>query len=217
MREPSFRWLYLAGFLSSLVLLVPVVHMTPHAVRAGVAPRDAAWLIPILGFGSLAGRLILGHAADRLGRTRTLGVLHIVLGMLFLIWTVKVGFVTIALFAFAYGVCYGATIALRPAVVADHFAGSNLAAVTGLHYTSSVLGPLIGPAAFGYSVDLWNSDVIASCVAAVCLVAAGYFFGAKPPRVPLHRTSICRPRSDGARMRGFIGFSKARPLAMPAA
>jgi MFS family permease len=28
-REPSFRWLYVAGFLSSLVLLVPIVHMTP--------------------------------------------------------------------------------------------------------------------------------------------------------------------------------------------
>src|SRR5437870_1178328 len=170
-REPSFRWLYIAGFLSSLVLLVPVVHMTAHAVRAGVAPRDAAWLISILGFGSLAGRLILGHAADRLGRKRTLGVLHTALGMLFLTWTVRAGFVTLALFAFAYGVCYGATIALRPAVVADYFAGPNLAAVTGLHYTSSVLGPLVGPAAFGYSVDLWNSDVIASCVAAVCLVA----------------------------------------------
>jgi MFS transporter, OFA family, oxalate/formate antiporter len=216
-REPSFRWLYVAGFLSSLVLLVPIVHMTPHAVRAGVAQHDAAWLLSILGFGSLAGRLILGHAADRLGRKRTLGVLHIALGLLFLIWTVKVGFVTMALFAFAYGICYGATIALRPAVVADHFAGPNLAAVTGLHYTSSVLGPLVGPAAFGYSVDLWNSDVIASCVAAVCLVAAGYFFGAKPPRIPLRRTSLCRPRSSGTKMPGLTGFSNVRPLAMPTA
>ena len=54
-RDPRFRRLYLGGFLSSLVLLVPIVHMIPHAVRAGVAPRDAAWLISILGFGSLAG------------------------------------------------------------------------------------------------------------------------------------------------------------------
>jgi hypothetical protein len=111
--------------------------MIPHAFRAGVASRDAAWLISILGFGSLAGRLVLGHAADRLGRQRILGVLHVALGMLFLTWTIRVGFVTLALFAFAYGVCYGATIALRPAVIADHFAGPDLAAVTGLHYTSS--------------------------------------------------------------------------------
>ena len=55
-------------------------------------------------------------------------------------WTIRVGFVTLALFAFAYRVCYGATIAPRPAVIADHFAGPDLAAVTGLHYTSSVLG-----------------------------------------------------------------------------
>ena len=212
-REPSFRRLYIAGFLSSLVLLVPIVHMIPHSVRTGVAPRDAAWLISILGLGSLAGRLMLGHAADRLGRQRTLGVLHVALGMLFLAWTVKVGFVTLALFALAYGVCYGATIALRPAVIADHFAGPDLAAVTGLHYTSSVLGPLIGPAAFGYSVDFWSSDLIASCVAAACLIAAGYFFAGKPPQVRLHRVGICRPRPRCAKMRGFIGF---RPLALPA-
>ena len=215
-REPSFRRLYVAGFLSSLVLLVPVVHMIPHAVRAGLAPREAAWLISILGFGSLAGRLVLGHAADRLGRQGTLGALHIVLGLLFLIWTIKVGFVTVAFFAFAYGVCYGATIALRPAVVADHFAGPNLAAITGLHYTSSVLGPLIGPAAFGYSVDLWNSDLIASCVAAVCLVAAGCFFAAKPPRIPLRRMGIFPPRRSRTKLPGFSSFLKGQPWAIPA-
>jgi MFS family permease len=215
-REPSFRRLYVAGFLSSLVLLVPVVHMIPHAVRAGMAPHEAAWLISILGFGSLAGRLVLGHAADRLGRQGTLGALHIVLGLLFLIWTIKVGFVTVAFFAFAYGVCYGATIALRPAVIADHFAGPNLAAITGLHYTSSVLGPLVGPAAFGYSVDLWNSDLIASCVAAACLVAAGCFFAAKPPRILLRRMSICPPRPSRTKVPGFINFSKSQPSAIPA-
>jgi MFS family permease len=57
--EPTFRRLYVAGFLSSLVLLVPIVHMIPHAVRAGVNPHEATWLISILGLGSLAGRLML--------------------------------------------------------------------------------------------------------------------------------------------------------------
>jgi MFS transporter, OFA family, oxalate/formate antiporter len=215
-REPSFRRLYVAGFLSSLVLLVPVVHMIPHAVRAGMAPREAAWLISILGFGSLAGRLVLGHAADRLGRQGTLGALHVVLGLLFLIWTIKVGFITVAFFAFAYGVCYGATIALRPAVIADHFPGPNLAAITGLHYTSSVLGPLVGPAAFGYSVDLWNSDLIASCVAAACLVAAGFFFVARPPGIPLRRVSLFKLLPSYTKIRSFTGLSNGRSPAMPA-
>jgi MFS transporter, OFA family, oxalate/formate antiporter len=213
-REPSFRRLYVAGFLSSLVLLVPIVHMVPHAIRAGVAPRDAAWLISILGFGSLAGRLMLGHAADRLGRQQTLGALHVALGMMFLAWTIKEGFVALAFFAFAYGVCYGATIALRPAVIADHFGGPNLAAVTGLHYTSSVLGPLVGPAAFGYSVDYWNSDLIASCAAAACLVAAGFFFAAKPPQIGLRRAAVCRFQLRRTRTRGLTSF---RPLALPTA
>jgi len=191
--------------------------MIPHAVRVGVAPRDAAWLISILGLGSLVGRLVLGPIADRLGRQRTLGMLHVALGGLFLIWIIKVGFLALALFALAYGVCYGATIALRPAVIADYFAGPNLAAVTGLHYTSSVLGPLVGPAAFGYSVDLWNSDLIASCLAAACLLAAGYSFGGKPPRISLRRISLCGPQPSRPKLPRFGTFSKGRLVAISAA
>ena len=65
----------------------------------------------------------------------------------------------------------------------------------------------------GYLVDFWNSDLIASCVAAACLIAAGYFFAAKPPQVRPRRAGICRPQPRRAKMRGFIGF---RPLALPA-
>src|SRR5215469_12704851 len=146
-----------------------------------------------------------------------LGALHVALGMLFLAWTIKEGFVGLAFFAFAYGVCYGATIALRPAVIADYFAGPNLAAVTGLHYTSSVLGPLVGPTAFGYSVDLWNSDLIASCLAATSLVAAGYFFGGKPPRISLRRISVSGPQPSRPKLPGFGTFSKGRLVAISAA
>jgi hypothetical protein len=106
----------------------------------------------------------------------------------------------------------GATIALRPAVIADHFNGPNLAAVTGLHYTSSVLGPLIGPAAFGYSVDFWNSDLIVSCMATACLVAAGYLFATKPPQRRLRRPGICWPQPCHTKIQGFIEF---QPLALP--
>lgn len=152
-----------------------------------------------------------------LERRSTLGVLHVALGVLFFTWTVKAGFLTLASFAFGYGVCDGATIALRPAVIANYFAGPNLAAVTGLHYTSSVPGPLIGPAVFGYSVDGWNS-------AALCLVAAGYFFGAKPPRIRHRRVSTCAPqplrRRPGALPVSRMGSSyhnrllgRARPAA----
>ena len=76
------------------------------------------------------------------------------------------------------------------------------------------LWPLIGLAAFGYSVDFWNSDLIASCVAAACLVAAGYFFAAKPPQIRLRRPAICRRQLRRTRMRSFICF---RPLALPTA
>jgi MFS family permease len=122
-----------------------------------------------------------------------------------------------AFFAFAYGVCYGATIALRPAVIADHFAGPDLAAITGLRYTSSVLGSLVGPAAFCYSVDFWNNDLVASCVAAACLLAAGYFFAPKPSRIRLRRANIFRLRTSHSNVRSSTGLANGRPSAIPAA
>jgi hypothetical protein len=76
------------------------------------------------------------------------------------------------------------------------------------------LWPLVGPAAFGYSVDFWNSDLIASCVAAACLVTAGFFFATKPPQIRLRRADICRPQLRRTRMPGFSSF---RPLALPTA
>jgi MFS family permease len=192
-RNPVFRLLYVAGFLSSFALLVPLVQMIPHALRLGVAPRNTAWLISILGFGSLVGRLVLGYVADHLGRQRTLGALYVALGMLFLTWAVQMSFLGIALFAFAYGSCYGATIALRPSVIADRFTGPNLGTVTGLHYTSSALGTLVGPAAFGFSVDILNSDLVASCVAAACLVAAGFCVLEQTRALRTHK----RPSGEG--------------------
>ena len=190
-RDPSFRRLYVAGFLSSFALLVPIVQTIPHAVRSGITLQDATWLISVLGLGSVAGRLMLGPIADRFGRQGTLGALHVALAILFLTWTVRVNFIGMTLFAVAYGMFYGATIALRPAVIADHFSGPNLAAVTGLHYTSSVFGALLGPAAFGYWVDFWNSDLVPDCVATGCLFAAGYFFGTTPP-TRIDDRSFCR-------------------------
>jgi OFA family oxalate/formate antiporter-like MFS transporter len=178
---PSFRWLYIGGFLSSFALLVPMVQTIPHAIRGGSAPQEATWLISILGFGSVVGRLMLGPVADRLGRQRTLGALYGALGMLFITWIGRTSFAAMALFALAYGICYGASIALRPAVIADHFSGPALGAATGLHYTSSALGMLFGPAAFGYAVDWWNSDLVPVCAAAASLLGAGYFFFAAPP------------------------------------
>ena len=58
----------------------------------------------------------------------------------------------------------------------------------------------------GYLVDFWNSDLIASCVAAACLIAAGYFFAAKPPQVRPRRASICAASAAPCENAGLYRF-----------
>jgi transcriptional regulator with XRE-family HTH domain len=59
-----------------------------------------------------------------------------------------------------------------------------------------------------------RSDLIASCMATVCLVAAGYFFGTKPPQLRLRRPGICSSQPRHTKIRGLIEF---QPSALPTA
>jgi hypothetical protein len=80
-----------------------------------------------------------------------------------------------------------------------------------------VLGQLIGPTAFGYSVELWNSDLIASCAAAACMVAAGYFFATKPPKIGLRFAILCRPQPNRPNTLNFTGLLPQRRSALSVA
>ncbi|HSR22683.1 MAG TPA: MFS transporter, partial [Candidatus Eisenbacteria bacterium] len=66
-RTRAFALLYGTGLLSGFALFVALVHIVPYALRMGSAPLAAAGLVSVVGVGSVAGRLVLGGAADRLG------------------------------------------------------------------------------------------------------------------------------------------------------
>src|SRR6185312_16037682 len=50
----------------------PIFHMVSHAIDLGVPSMTAATLLGLSGFSSIAGRILTGVAADRLGTKRTL-------------------------------------------------------------------------------------------------------------------------------------------------
>ncbi|MCY1373815.1 hypothetical protein D9M69_611120 [compost metagenome] len=90
------------------------------------------------------------------------------------LWGACGQFWTLALFALAFGVCYGGWVALLPAVVMDRFGGRHISSIIGVLYTSVAFGTLIGPVAAGYAYDLRGTYAlpIAASAAANLLAAA---------------------------------------------
>jgi len=61
---------------------------------------------------------------------------------------------SLAIFAFTYGLFYGWWVAVLPAVVMDIFGGRNVGSIIGVLYTSVAFGTLIGPSAAGLAFDI---------------------------------------------------------------
>ncbi|MCP5033977.1 MAG: MFS transporter [Actinomycetia bacterium] len=167
-RSPIFRSMYFSGLLMTLALFVPFVFLKPYAEEHGISSAAAATLISFLGFGSLAGRLVLGIFVNRVGLLRLFQSCFVVLGGSFLIWLVGGGsYPMLALFAVVLGTSYGGYVALSPAATAELFGLSGLGAVLGALYTAGGIGGLVGPATAGWMIDATGGYTTSIVVALV--------------------------------------------------
>lgn len=169
----SFVQLYVSSVILSFALLVPFVHLAPYAVDASVPPHLAATLVGLIGIGSTLGRLLIGGVADRIGRLRTLVTLYLTLALAYLWWLGATTYPFLAAFSVFYGIAYGASIALMPAILADYFGAARVGSIIGLQYTSAAAGSLFGPVLAGAIFDLNGSYtlwLVIGCI--LCVIAA---------------------------------------------
>ncbi len=150
----TFQRLYLSSLVMGVVLFVPFVFLVPYAKEQGIASSTAAWLVSLLGVGSLSGRLVLGAVASRIGLVKMFYLCLGVMALSFAVWLVASdSFVVLAAFALLLGVSYGGYVALAPAVCAQLFGTVGLAGLLGSLYTASGVGALVGPAGAGWLID----------------------------------------------------------------
>jgi len=167
-KSRRFAGLYAACLVCSFALFVPFVHLIPYALDHGVAPSAAVLLLGAVGVGSTAGRFVLGHLADTLGRAVSLALMFAGMALALFIWLLSSQLLGLAVFALVYGVFYGGFVAILPALVMDYFGGRNVGSIIGVLYTSVALGTLVGPSAAGYAFDLSHSYT----VPILCSIAA---------------------------------------------
>jgi MFS family permease len=173
----KFPLYYVAMALASVSTFIPYVHIVPSARDLGVSLPASTALIGIIGVGNIFGRFVLAGLGDRIGRIRLLAGLTLAVAGSFVLWATATGFVQLAIFAGLFGMSYGGTVGLYPAVAADLFGTRHIGAMIGYLYTSVGFAALVGPSLAGWTFDLTGSYqgpiVVSACIS---IVAAGLSF-----------------------------------------
>jgi MFS family permease len=176
-RSSPFWLLFGAGLSTSIGIFVPFAHLTPYARDHGHSEAFGALLIGLIGVGSIAGRLVLGGSADRLGRRRSLAGTFVAMAACLAWWLTATEAWALVLFALAFGAAYGGFVALIPALAADYFAGRSFGAILGLIYTGAAVGALAGPTLAGALYDARESyalpitlGIALNGIAVLCMV-----------------------------------------------
>jgi len=189
-RSARFWWYFAAIFLGSVGLFLALVHINPYARQFGISATEANLLIGLVGAGNVAGRLLLGSLADRIGARQLLMGLTLALALLNGFWLVAQGFVVLAAFALLFGVANGGCISLYPAVAVGWFGTKHLGAILGALYVSVGVAAVAGGSIGGLLFDLSGSYVASIVFSALCALASVGLIAiaASQPRA-LHGTS----------------------------
>ena len=157
-RSSPFVRMYLAGLLMSSALFVPFVFIVKYAKDSGSSAPTAAWLISIIGVGSVVGRLGLGALGTRLSPARLSLLCYAVQPPAYLLWLLSGGrFALLVVFAAILGAAYGGYVALSPVLAAELYGLEGLGSILGVLYTSAGVGGLIGPIAAGVLLERTGS------------------------------------------------------------
>lgn len=145
--RPAF-WMLLAMYgLSFMAVFVPFVHINRFAIDLGIGRVTAATTISAIGIGGLVGRLAAGPLSDRLGRKPVAVVAFGLETAAFVAMAAASGLGLLYPAAIVFGVSYGATVTLLPALVGDHFgrahAGSIVGWVFGIAGSMAAVGPYV--------------------------------------------------------------------------
>ena len=167
-------WLLYASLVFSCVgLFVPMVHLGPYAQDIGYTEAQGVTLVSLIGLGSLLGRFTVGPFADRLGRRPSLAAMYAGLGAMLLVWWASSAWWLLALFATAFGMFYGAYVALLPTIVMDLYGARSVSGIIGCLYTGAGVGTLVGPWLAGKAYDALGAyDLPIAAGAALSFLAA---------------------------------------------
>jgi len=185
LRAPQFWAIAVTHLACCTAHSGPIFHMVSNAMDQGVAKMAAATILGVSGLASIAGRLLAGIVADRVGVKRTLltGLFAQAGAVLLYLFTHDLG--AFYLLAIAFGVTYGGVMPLYALVVREYFGEKVMGTAYGAVFMVSTLGMGLGSFAGGYIYDHLGSYAwlyVSSAIIGGAAVALALTFRAPRPQ-----------------------------------
>lgn len=158
-KELPFTLFSLASFVGFIGLYVPFFYVTEFSsTRAGLDSTISFYMLPITSAGSIAGRIIPGLLADRLGPLNILGSFTVIAGMLGFCWiAIHHSLGGMVVWSLLYGAFSGSFVSLQPTTVVSITSDlSTVGGRMGLNTFCAALGILIGTPIAGILVENGN-------------------------------------------------------------
>jgi len=164
-------WLLCAiNFCFGVVLDVIIVHIVPHATDLEISAASAASILAITGGISIAGRITMGSAGDRIGSKSALTICFILMSVA-LFWLLAAKELWMFyLFAIIFGFGYGGFAPLASLIVAELFGLSSHGAILGSTEFIFTIGGAVGPVLAGRIFDITGSYNLAFLTCATIAV-----------------------------------------------
>jgi len=148
-----------------------LAHMVNYATDIGISALTAASMVSAMGIASTSGRLVMGTVSDRIGTRADCAICCSLLAVSFLLMATNViALVWVA--AVLFGVGFGGTAPLIPAIMGERIGAEHLGTATGLATLGTSVGCAIGPWMGGFTFDVTGSYLVALLLAATVSVVA---------------------------------------------
>ena len=182
MKTRMFLLVILIYFFTNLPIHMVMIHIVPYLTDEGISKSFAAGALGLIGGISIAGRIGMGVAAEKMGWKNGL-FLCCLLSSLALFWLlgVKAPWM-LFVFTLVYGFFYGGKITTLPGLIGSFFGTRSLGEIIGIIHAVSLSGGIIGPVLGGYIFDRSGSYRLAFVIAALgFLTSAVLTLFARPP------------------------------------
>ncbi len=154
----TFWKIAISLFCHMAIVSAIATHVMPYLSSVGVARSTSALVAAAIPLVSVAGRIGLGQLGDkvekRIAVATSLSLMCI--GAVLFAYAPSSGIWLLVAFVCLFGVGYGGTNALRPALVREYYGRADFGTIFGLITGISMLGSIMGPAVAGWAYDYWG-------------------------------------------------------------
>jgi MFS family permease len=194
----TFWILTAAFFLSSLAHSMVTVHANNHIQESvNMSPKWGAFFGVGLWVGlSLIGRLLFGWLGDFWDKRYLFMIAYVLCGLGVLVLSRADSLFTAVLYAVLFGIGFGATIPLSPAIRGEYFGREAFGKIQGFTAPIMMLGGMTGPLVAGFLYDLRGAYTLSFTLVAVMQFLAAFtiFFARRTQPPELKMTGPITPK-----------------------